>query len=144
MWTLYVDACKKEGKPYVKQSKYRQVFTEHFNLASFKPKKDQCSLCTKYERHNSSNIVTDDIQMEFNNHQQAKREAREEKELDKNKAKQNKNYCVPLLTTPSFLVSKLYNSRKLCIFNLAMYNLEDKKAVCHVWGEATENRDREK
>ena len=58
----------------------------HFNLSFYKPKKDQCSLCAKYLRHKKSDSVTDELKMEYEEHQKRKVEAIEKKEKDKQRA----------------------------------------------------------
>jgi hypothetical protein len=87
MWQLYKDWCSSKGYLPVKESKYRQIFCEKFNMSFYKPKKDQCSMCTKYIRHKSEDTLTADLQKEYEIHQQQKVEAREEKAKDKEKAK---------------------------------------------------------
>ena len=73
-------------------------------------------------------------------------EAREEKEKDKNKAKLDLKYCVAtfnlqaVLTMHCSLVSELYYSRKLCCYNLTVYNLCDKQVFCHLWDETHRKR----
>ena len=90
-------------------------------------------MCTKHTRHKSEGTLTDNLQTEF--------EAREEKAKDKEKAKTCRSYVVAtfdlqaVLTTPCSLVSELYYSRKLCCFNLTVYNLAEKYVLCHLWDE---------
>ena len=50
MWCLYVEECKKLDLVYVKQAKYREVFCNSYNYSFFKYKKDQCSMCERYNR----------------------------------------------------------------------------------------------
>ena len=92
-------------------------------------------------RHKSSDSVTNELKMEYEEHQKRKVEAREEKDKDKQRDKENKNYYVAtfdlqaVLTMPCSLVSELCYSRKLCCYNLTIFQLADKHAVCHVWDE---------
>ena len=141
MWKLYVKDCEKKGITSVKQSMYRKIFCENYNLSFFKPKKDQCSFCTLYDRRKAAGTVNETLQKEYDEHQVQKERAREEKTKDKERAKTDKSVYVAtfdlqaVLTTPCSLVSELYYSRKLCCFNLTIYSLGDKQAVCHVWDE---------
>jgi hypothetical protein len=50
MWCLYVEECKKLDLVYAKQAKYREVFCNSYNYSFFKYKKDQCSMCERYNR----------------------------------------------------------------------------------------------
>lgn len=127
MWELYKDWCTSKGHVPVKESKYRQIF------------------CTKYMRHQTNGTITS-IEGEYVNHQQWKTEAREEKAKDKQWAKEDKSFIVAtfglqaVLTTPCSLVSELYYSRKLCCYNLTVYNLGDKQVFFHLWDETDGKR----
>ena len=39
MWRLYKEECQKEGQTAVKDSKYREVFCENYNISFFQTKK---------------------------------------------------------------------------------------------------------
>jgi len=137
---------QKNGTIPVKQSKYRQVFCENYNISLFKPKKDQCSVWEYYNRSKESGNVNEEIDKEYKEHQISKTLAREENELDKRKSKESPRYYTTtfdlqaVLTTPCSIVSELYYSRKLCCYNLTISSLSDKKAICHVWDETQGKR----
>lgn len=67
--------------------------------------------------------------------------SREVKEKDKNKSKEDSRYYTAtfdlqaVLTTPYPLVSEMYYSRTLCCYNLTIYTLCDKKAICPLCDE---------
>lgn len=146
MWLLYCDKCKESGQTPVKEHVYRQVFCENYNLSFFKPKKDQCSLCTLYERRKAGGNLTDAFKDQFEHHQKDKTLAREEKSADKQRAQTDKGVYVAtfdlqaVLTTPCSLVSELYYSRKLSCYNLTIYSLGDNHVFCHVWDETQGKR----
>lgn len=146
MWKLYCTECRKKNIAPVKESKYRQIFCENYNLAFFKPKTDQCSLCELYKRKQSAGTVDQDLEHEYKQHQRNKSQARDEKERDKLRAKNDKSIYVAtfdlqaVLTTPCSLVSELYYSRKLCCYNLTIYSLSDKQVFCHLWDETQGKR----
>jgi len=146
MWILYCEKCKGLGHTPVKENVYRKVFCEHFNLSFFKPKKDQCSLCTLYERRKSGGNLSTAFIEQYKQHQLDKTQAREEKSLDKHRAQTDQSIYVAtfdlqaVLTTPCSLVSELYYSRKLCCYNLTIYSLGDKNVFCHVWDETQGKR----
>lgn len=120
---------------------YRKIFCENYNISFYKPKKDQCSLCTLFERRRQAGTIDDTLQHEYDEHQKQKERAREEKSKDKDRAKADESIYVAafdlqaVLTTPCSLVCELYYSRKLCCYNLTIYSLGDKQVVCHVWDE---------
>ena len=86
MWKLYVQLCKKNNDAYVKESKYRKIFCEEFNISFFKPKGDKCSTCHLYEMKVEAGSVDDATEKKFIDHQERKVEARLEKDKDKAKA----------------------------------------------------------
>ena len=48
MYELYLKECSKHGQQPVKQSLYRLVFDNQYNLGFHKPKKDNCDQCTSF------------------------------------------------------------------------------------------------
>lgn len=146
MWQLYKTECEKKDIPYVTLSMYRTIFCECYNLSFYKPKKDQCSLCTLYMRKREAGSLDETLQKQYDEHQIKKEQARKEKESDKLRSKTDKSVYVAtfdlqaVLSTPCTLVSELYYSRKLCCYNLTIYSLGDKNVVCHVWDESQAKR----
>ena len=141
MWDLYTKECERKHTPAVSLAMYRKIFCENYNISFYKPKKDQCSLCTLFERRRQAGTIDDSLQHEYDEHQKQKERAREEKTKDKERSKTDKGIYVAtfdlqaVLTTPCSLVSELYYSRKLCCYNLTIYSLGDRQVVCHVWDE---------
>ena len=130
----------------VKESKYREIFCQSYNLSFYKPKKDQCSLCNLYESKKASGTLDEETEKKYSEHIERKLEARLQKDQDKEKARKDKSFYVAtfdleaVLTTPCSLVSELYYSRKLCCYNLSIYNLADATGICHVWDETQGKR----
>ena len=142
MWDLYTKECERKHTPAVSLAMYRKIFCENYNISFYKPKNDQCSLCTQFERRRQTGTIDDSLQHEYDEHQNQKERAREEKTKDKERSKTDKGIYVAtfdlqaVLTTPCSLVSELYYSRKLCCYNLTIYSLGDRQVVCHVWDES--------
>lgn len=69
-----------------------------------------------------------------------------EKENDKETSKTTTNICVAtfdlqsVLYTPCTLVSLMYYMRKLCCYNLSVYNLSNQAGTCYVWSETEGGR----
>ena len=127
----------------MKEAKYREIFCKQFNLSFFKPKKDQCSLCTLYLAQEQPHET---LAKKYEEHQLRKKTAREEKTKDKLES-QNNPLCYAatfdlqaVLTTPCGQTGELYYTRKLCVYNLSFYSLGDNEGVCHVWDETQGKR----
>jgi len=98
MWILYCEKCKGLGHTPVKENMYRKVFCEHFNLSFFKPKKDQCSLCTLYERRKSGDNLSTAFMEQYKQHQLDKTQARDENLQISTERKQTKAFMWLLST----------------------------------------------
>lgn len=115
----------------------RKVFNEVFsemNLSLFSPKKDQCDLCCGFEVGN--------VPLEtYNQHQERKNAAREEKDRDKTSAMENASIKVitmdveSVLLSPKLLASALYYKTKLACHNFTVYDLASKDVSCYFWHE---------
>jgi len=130
----------------VKECIYRRIFCENYNLSFHKPKRDQCSTCTLYDQRKKDGNVDEETERNFTVHQQMKEWAREEKQRDKDKAKQDKTFHVStfdleaVLSTPCSLVGEVYYKRKLSCYNLSFYSLSDQKGICYLWDESQGGR----
>lgn len=128
------------------QSVYRKVFNEEYNFSFHVPKKDQCGLCISYHQAKDEGNLTPVLKEEYENHQERKVKAREEKKRDKELAKSSNDIFVAtfdlqaVLTTPCSLVSQLYYMRKLSCYNLSTYNLASNNATCYIWSEVDAQR----
>ena len=117
MWRLYVEECEKAGNTPVKESKYKEIFCEGYNISFFKLKKDHCSLFEAYNnRSKQTGTIDENLEKDYKNHQLMNGMAREEKEKDKRKSKEDPSYFTAtfdlqaVLTTSCSLVSELYYS----------------------------------
>ena len=146
MWQLYVDMCKRKKIRAVKEKKYRQIFCEEYNFSFFKPKKDQCSICSIYELKKSREEVDEAEETNYKEHQERKVQAREEKAKDKKKAQDDPTFHAAtfdlqaVLTTPCSLVGELYYKRKLSCYNLSFYSLGNNNGTCYLWDETQGGR----
>lgn len=120
---------------------YRDIFNTEFNIAFFKPKKDQCDLCTQYTNSNITEKET--LQQRYDEHLQNKQKVRELKDQDKNRAQQKENNqlrvcCFDLqkvLQTPQAKSSAMYYKRKLSVYNFTIFSIGDREGYCYVWTE---------
>lgn len=80
-------------------------------------------------------------QEEYDLHLARKEEAREHKQLDKDRGKEDNTFAVfamdmeKVLVTPSINVGKLYYLQKLKTYNFTIYNLSNKSAANYMWHE---------
>jgi hypothetical protein len=144
MYDLYLEHMAKTypRKKAVKDHIYRRVFCTEFNLAFFKPKKDLCQLCSRYDQLTGTD--KDDLLVEYNDHlvrkascQNAKAEDKAAAIADGTNAKLVVTFDLQsVLQIPSTDVSPLYYSRKLSMFNLTIHNAnEPHQAFCYCWPE---------
>ncbi|KAH3775609.1 hypothetical protein DPMN_177015 [Dreissena polymorpha] len=73
---------------------YRTNFCEEFNYSFHITKKDQFQTCAVYRNKEIAGELTTDLKIAFEYHIKRKNRARDEKKLDKSRAKQDKSYHV--------------------------------------------------
>lgn len=66
MYKLYLEQCNEREKTPVSESIYRKIFSTEFNPGFFVPKKDQCLLCTKYQRLSNEDKIN--LEEEYKQH----------------------------------------------------------------------------
>ena len=108
-------------------------------MSFFKPKKDQCSICSTYEQ-------SLELEKSHEEHQERNVAARNEKEKDKERAQTDKSFHASafdlpaVLTTPCSLVGELFYKRKLACYNISFYSLGSRKWTCYLWDETQGQR----
>lgn len=138
MYELYREKYK-DSQP-VSEITYRRIFSKEFNLGFFVPKKDQCLLCTKYARANVKEKM--ELEISYLEHIERKNKCNAEKQRDKERAETEKTFMTAtfdlqaILQIPSAEIGLLYYSRKLVLYNLALYeNVLPNDAYCFTWSE---------
>lgn len=119
---------------------YKKIFCENHNLSFFKPKKDQCLICEKYKK--SAKSQSKDMVINYENRIGRREESFAAKKLDKKRTTNNQYFCSATFDLqcvhqiPSSEVSVMYYSRKLCAYNLALYEATSpNNAFCFLWTE---------
>jgi hypothetical protein len=128
---LYIEKCNALNEIPVKQSYYRQIFNEEFNIYFNKPKNDLCDLCEKYKILKTSDEV-------FENHLKLKETVNNERKPNRLNRKKKLVLCFDLqkvITCPQSFVNNFYYKRK--IYNLTAHNSIDKNGYCAIWDEKT-------
>ncbi|KAL4127486.1 hypothetical protein QTP88_011653 [Uroleucon formosanum] len=128
MYELYLEDCKSrelDSKYFICLTVYRNIFCKNYNLDFYKPKKDQCLQCETYKK--LSKPQEEQIINNYENHIRRRDESFSAKQLDKERASNNNNFCSvtfdlqSVLQIPSSDVSSMYYSRKICTYNLTLY-----------------------
>lgn len=146
MYRLYKEECVKENMECLKESYYRHIFRTHFNLSFHKPRKDQCSTCTSYEAANAETKTN--MLEKYEDHIKNKERARQEKNLDKDAAKENPekihsaNFDLQqVLYVPTDPTNPiLFYKTKLGTYNFTIFNCGDNTGKCYMWSEVEGSR----
>ena len=122
------------------------MLNKEYNFSFHLPKKDQCNTCNKYHQAVREGKETAVMKEEYEAHQARKVRSRLEKEADMEKANSSTYMFVAMfdpqsvLYTPCTLVSLMYYTRKLCCYNLSVYNLSNKASTCYLWSQVEASR----
>ena len=126
--------------PAVKESFYRKIFCTEYNLSFFHPKKDQCTICEKYKTLVGE--AKEAFLEEYNQHIKRKHDAQQSKANDKARSTREDNFMSAsfdlqsVLQLPCTAASQMYYSRKLCVYNLCVYNAAPpNNGFCYCWEE---------
>lgn len=143
---------QQNNKPFGTYHNYYQVFTTHFNLTFFQPKKDQCDLCLQFT--NSTVENQKEIQEKYKTHLEEKELARQEKHNDRCQLdKKNKVIVFDLqavLQSPRGDISAFYYKSKFNSYNFTVTELNKKESKkkfgsyndvhCFFWKETDAKR----
>ncbi|CAH1112477.1 unnamed protein product [Psylliodes chrysocephalus] len=90
MYSLYLDFCKDKNMLPVKSNKYiyRNIFCTQYNLSFFTPKKNQFSICPKY----NSAMEDEHLKKVHEDHVTRKEECYQEKQENKRKANDDESF----------------------------------------------------
>ena len=127
MYELYVDDSvqnRPDSKP-VAAGVYRQVFCTEYNLAFFKPKNDQCQVCSRYAL--LTGAEKESMKAEYDEHIVRKNHVKQQRMHMAAAFKDNNKFVVTfdlesVLQIPATDVSPWYYTRKLCMNNLTIHN----------------------
>ncbi|CAH0556484.1 unnamed protein product [Brassicogethes aeneus] len=146
MHSLYKEICIKDACKPVSLITYRRIFCQNYNYSFFKPKKDQCQICMSYKSHVSEKST--ELENKYQNHVARKEDCNAAKVRDKERSLKENNFvcctfdlqCV--LQIPKSDVSPMYYSRKICTYNLTVYELAPpNNAFCYSWTELNGKRE---
>ncbi|KAJ8914399.1 hypothetical protein NQ315_017493 [Exocentrus adspersus] len=152
MYDLYKEFCESNNISHIASSAvYRQIFNCEFNISFLVPKKDQCDIGNTSVQNiiRVPGVTADqknELQDEYNFHIKTKDLAREYKNKDKEKGKNDKEFCVAvfdleqILPVPKSEVGLAYYKLKLSTYNFTIFNLASKDCSCYMWHEGIAKR----
>ncbi|CAG9823884.1 unnamed protein product [Phaedon cochleariae] len=144
---MYVDCTEslpEDVKPCSLQT-YRNIFNTEYNLGFHHPKNDRCDFCAKYDEY-PVGTEKDYMTPEYDAHIIAKNQARLRMLEDSNKSKNDRMFkCFTfdlqqVLLAPYSNVKSFYYKRKLCVYNLTIYDHGAGRGYCYVWDETIAQR----
>ncbi|KAK4886758.1 hypothetical protein RN001_003029 [Aquatica leii] len=142
MYSLYVEFCEETNKQSVKESFYRKIFCNEYNIFFHEAKKDRCDLCEEVKMNKIENVLTDEKKQEYKNHIKEKIATRGEKRKDRDS--RSSTFLVfdlqNVLPCPKAEVSNFYYKSKLNVYNLTAILSSTKKVYCAVWHELVTGR----
>ncbi|CAB3245065.1 unnamed protein product [Arctia plantaginis] len=143
MYELYKNSLESEGETPCSLFVYKRIFGTKYNLSFFKPKKDLCIICTRYE----SSGRLENLKEEYDDHIFRKNECQAAKQADKERSINDSTYLVVTADMQSTLqipvsdVGVLYYTRKLNVQNYTIYTAKPPNdAYCILWNEINGKR----
>lgn len=140
MYSLYGEICIQNNRSCCSLTTYKRIFSLEYNYAFFKPRKDQCSICNRYQMATPDKKI--ELKSSYDDHKQREMDANNSKKDDKERATNEVQFKTvtfdlqSVLQIPSSEVSPLYYSRKLSAYNLTIYEgAPPNNAYCFTWTE---------
>lgn len=150
MYRLYQKYCHENNLPPEKESMYRKIFNEEFNLSFHHPSQDTCEKCDTFKA--SLMTASDDdknrIEEEKAKHHELAEMAYNEKRADKEFALKSKGIVTAsfdlqkVLPCPMLQTGIVYYKRQLAVYNLTIFetSVDGNKAHCMIWDETIAKR----
>lgn len=139
----YKSLCESNNVPYANETLYSRIFNGEYNIIFFKPKKDRCELCVRYENA-QGNANENDIKVEYFKHIEEKNLSRIEKEADKSNVGPDNIVAIydlqAVLQLPRGNTSIFYYKSKLNTLNFTISHIGNDKTDCFYWHEGEANR----
>ena len=125
---------------------YRRIFNEEHNISFHIPIKDQCDQCAAYRHVNPEE--KENLKKLYEKHIHNKELAKQNKENDKQKAKNAKTETFlaacfdseEVLQTPHSFESSLYYKKRLSTYNFTLYDIGSTDGYSFIWNETISSR----
>lgn len=150
MYELYCEWCNENEKVAVKESYYRFIFCNEFNLKFHRPHSDTCNTCDRL--NNLLKTTRDDqarknytFQLELHHRKVESVTAAKNRDLEycKQNSETARLICFDLqktLATPLLTTNKVYYLRQLWTYNLCIHDIVSGKSFMYVWDESEASR----
>ncbi|XP_030753125.1 uncharacterized protein LOC115880137 [Sitophilus oryzae] len=124
---------------------YTHLFNTEFNIGFFAPRKDQRDICEAYK--NASNKEKEDLETNYEIHQEEKMLSRNEKAKDKEQAEKEGSTIVlavydlqAVLPVPTRQTSAFFHKSRLNCYNFTISEITKDNNVCFFWHEGLAQR----
>lgn len=140
MYRLYKTWFAKQNYPdnvkMASKRQYERVFNTNYNFSFFKPKKDQCTLCSQYQQADS--VEKASLEENYRKHLRMKERVREIKKEEKESLNKADTVVAifdleKVLNVPQSEVSIFHYKRKYPIYNFTVFDALNKLGFCYVW-----------
>ena len=150
LYIRYVDwlVDHHDGQRAVKESKYRDIFNNHYNIVPHPPRSDTCEFCTwsdvqmksKSSQNIEVSVLKDDLKIHV-------AEARKQQKLlshfeqsciEDGPYHEWRTICIDLqqtLPVPRLNNQSSYYKSKVCLYNCCIFDLNHNQANCYLWDE---------
>ena len=136
MYNMYKEHCASNDILPQKRHLYSSIFNYEFNLGFHVPRKDMCDLCEEHKAQSSNSMVSDELEVKYNDHIEGKNATKVERDNDRKGAIPVLCFDMQnVLSCPRANVSNFYYRRKLNVFNLTAHLSTTKKAYNAIWSE---------
>ena len=148
MYKLYVDSCNDKGLEPVKQSYYRKVFCNDFNISFHQPLKDTCQKCERFNILLRNPNFKKELIVQKELHLRKAEKMRTKMRSCKDTAN-SKNACITFdlqktLMTPNISTEVAYYKRQWSTYNLGIHNLQMIQLTCICGMKALEVEEHQK
>ena len=150
LYVSYKQQCLEEGKTFVKEWKYRQVFNEEFNLAFGYPRSDTCKTCDGFKFKIAASQDDNEkakMMAEWDIHKRHSEKAftslREDRDLAKQDGSDTRVISFDLqqaLPTPHITTGIAFYKRQLWTYNTGIHDCNTEKGYMCVWSENVAGR----
>lgn len=150
MYDLFREKCEEEGTLVpVKESYYRTVFTEEYNLRFRKPRSDTCDTCDRLKMESKTaadNTTKQQKEAMLRLHQARAEKAYVQLKEDTDRAKGDPTVvclCFDLqqaLPTPLLATGVVFYKRQLYTYNFCIHNTATNEATMFMWSEDVAGR----
>nr|CAI5857198.1 unnamed protein product [Callosobruchus analis] len=144
MYNMYLEYCEQSNIKPAPECTYRVIFNTEFNFSFFIPKKDLCDICHRYDEGTAE--ARSEMEEHYQLHMINKDTGRQLKNIDKEKAKLNSDFCAAVfdleqvLPTPKSNVGITFYKLKLSTYNFTIFNLASSEGYCYMWYESIAKR----